>query len=78
MLVNFSIKAKTNSLLGRFKKKKKKKLITRSFTAYLAELLNNLFSVFKQHYTYFHTLFHPYVFQKTTNNITQTHLPNRP
>ena len=39
----------------------------------LVELLNNSFSVFKQHYTFFH----PHVFQKTTNNITQTHLPNR-
>ena len=29
---------------------------------------------FKQHYTHFH----PHVFQKTTNNITQTTLPNTP
>ena len=40
------------------------------------ELLNNLFLVFKQHYTHFHILFHPQVFQKITNNIIQTSLPN--
>ena len=47
----------------------------------LACLVNKfklLFSVFKQHYTHFHILFHPHVFQKTTNNITQTSLPNGP
>ena len=48
------------------------------FTGRLVELLNNSFSVFKQHYTYFHTLFHLHVFQKITNNITQTSLPNEP
>ena len=42
----------------------------------LIELLNNLFSIFKQHYTFFHTFFHPHIFQKTTNNITQTLLLN--
>ena len=36
------------------------------------QALNNSFLVFKQHYTLFYTLFHPHVFQKTTNNITQT------
>ena len=36
--------------------------------------LNNSFSVFKQHYTFFRS----HVFQKTTNNIAQTPLPNRP
>ena len=44
----------------------------------LVELLNNSFSVFKQHYTHFHTFFHLHVFQKITNNITQTSLPNGP
>jgi len=34
--------------------------------------------MFKQHYTYFHTLFHLHVFPKNTNNITKTTLPNRP
>ena len=34
--------------------------------------------MFKQHYTYFHTFFHPHVFQKNTNNITQTPLSNEP
>ena len=36
--------------------------------------LNLTFSDFKQPYTHFHI----YVFQKTTNNITQTPLSNRP
>ena len=40
---------------------------------HLVELFNNIFSVFKQHYTYFHTLFHSHIFQKNTNNVT-----NRP
>ena len=42
----------------------------------MVELLNNSFSVFKQHYTFFHTFFHLHIFPKTTNNITQTLLPN--
>ena len=42
----------------------------RCFVTNTVEMLNNLFSVFKQHYIYFYTLFHPHVFQKTTNNIT--------
>ena len=33
--------------------------------------------MFKQHYTYFYTLFHPHIFSKNTNNITRTTLPNR-
>ena len=35
------------------------------------------FSVFKQQYTYFHTLFHPHVFSKNIN-VTRTTLPNDP
>jgi len=34
------------------------------------------FSVFKQHYTYFHIFFHLYVFSKNTNNVTRTILSN--
>ena len=37
-----------------------------------------MFSVFKQHYKYFHTLFHPHVVPKNINNITKTILPNEP
>ena len=44
----------------------------------LVEHLKHMFSVFKQHYTHFHKLFHPYVFQKNTNNITQIPLSNGP
>ena len=40
------------------------------------------FSHFKQHYTYFYThfhiLFHQHIFQKITNNNSQTILPNTP
>ena len=42
--------------------------------ARLVEMFKNLFSVFKQYYTYFHL----YIIQKNTNNITQTFLPNGP
>ena len=31
--------------------------------------LKHIFSVFKQHYTYFHTLFHPHVFQKIQTTL---------
>ena len=51
---------------------------TSKFRVHLVELLNNSFSVFKQHYTHFHTLFYSHEFQKTINNITRTFLPNRP
>ena len=34
--------------------------------------------MFKQYYTYFHTLFHPHVFPKNTNNVTRTTLPSTP
>ena len=36
------------------------------------------FSIFKQHYIYFHTLFHSHEFSKNTNNVTKTTLPNGP
>ena len=39
--------------------------------ARLVHTLKQQFSIFKQHYTYFHALFHPYVFSKNTNNITR-------
>ena len=35
-----------------------------------------IFSHFKQHYIHFYTLFHLHVFQKITNNNSQTTLPN--
>ena len=44
----------------------------------MVDYLNNIFLVFKQHYTYFHILFHSHVFQKITNNITQNPLPTGP
>ena len=37
-----------------------------------------MFLVFKQHYKYFHTLFHPHVVPKNINNVTKTILPNEP
>ena len=36
------------------------------------------FEHFKHTYTHFHILFHPHVYQKYPNNITQTPLPNTP
>ena len=33
------------------------------------------FSVFKQHYMYFHILFHPHIFLKNTKNVTRITLP---
>jgi len=44
----------------------------------LVHILKHMFLVFKQYYTYFHIFFHPHVYQKNTNNITQTPLLNRP
>ena len=46
--------------------------------ARLVGYFKQLFSVFNQHYTHFNILFHSHVYQKTTNNITQTPLPNGP
>ena len=37
----------------------------------LIQQFKQYFSIFKQHYTYFHTLFHPHVFPKNTNNVTK-------
>ena len=45
-------------------------------SACLVHVFKHMFSVFKQYYTYFRTLFHPHVFPKNTNNITRTTLPN--
>ena len=42
------------------------------------ELLNNLFSVFKEYFTYFHIFFHLYIFQKPTNINTQISPLNKP
>ena len=38
----------------------------------------HMFLVFKQHYTHFHTFFHPHVFPKNINNFTRIMLPNGP
>ena len=45
---------------------------------HLVEHLKHMIFVFKQHYTHFYALFDPHVFQKNTNNITQTPLSNGP
>ena len=36
------------------------------------------FEHFKQYCTHFHIVFHPHIYQKHSNNITQTPLLNRP
>ena len=46
--------------------------------ACLVAYFKQLFEHFKHTYTHFHTLFHPHVYQKHPNNITQTLLPNTP
>ena len=42
----------------------------------LVRYFEQQFSVFKQYYMYFHTLFHPHIFSKNTNNVTKTTLTN--
>ena len=44
----------------------------------LVDMFKYMFSIFKQHYTNFHTIFHPQVFLKNTNNATRTIIPNDP
>ena len=46
--------------------------------AYLLPYLKLTFLHFKQHYTHFHTHFNPRIFQKTTNNFSQTIISNTP
>ena len=48
------------------------------FRARLIYVFKYMFSVLKQFYTYFHTLFHSHVFPKNTNNVTRIILPNGP
>ena len=36
------------------------------------------FEHFKQYCTHFHIVFHPHIYQKHSNNIIQTPLPNIP
>ena len=40
--------------------------------------LKHIVLIFKQYYMYLYTLFYLHVFQKNTNDITQTPLPNKP
>ena len=42
---------------------------------HLIQHLKHIVLIFKQYYMYLYTLFYLYVFQKNTNNITQTPLP---
>ena len=39
-------------------------------------LFKQQFSVFKQHYTYFHILFHLHVFSQNNNKVTRNLLSN--
>ena len=43
---------------------------------HLVREFKHMFSVFKQHYTYFYTLFHPHLFPKKLKTIIQIHVPN--
>ena len=58
--------------------KRNKKNIFDIFSICLVYHLKLTFLHFKQYYTHLHIFFHPHVFQKTTNNISQTTLPNTP
>ena len=40
-----------------------------TFRGCLVYQLKHMFSVFKQHYTHFHTLFHPYVYSKKLKTV---------
>ena len=60
-------------ILGHAASHKGNKIMT-----YLVHVFKHTFSVFKQHYIYFHTLFHPHVFSKNTNNVIINLLPNGP
>ena len=44
----------------------------------LVAYFGQLFEHFKFTYTLFYTLFHPHIYQKYSNNITQTSQPNTP
>ena len=46
--------------------------------AYLATLLKHKTAHFKQYNIGFHTFFHSHIYQKYSNNITQTNSPNTP
>ena len=53
--------------------------LTHGFSWFWACLISQLkltFSHFKQFYTYFNTLFHSHIYQKYSNDIIQTSLPN--
>ena len=52
--------------------------LTSTLRACLLCEFKHTFSHFKQHYTHFHTLFYPHVFQKTTKITFPTILPNTP
>ena len=43
--------------------------IIKNLRACLVHVFKHMFSVFKQHYTYFHTFFHPHVFPKKLKTV---------
>ena len=64
-----------------YKVKEKKRLIKNKvdierLMACLVAHFKQIFEYFKHTYTYFHSLFHSYVYKKYSKNITQTPLPN--
>ena len=52
--------------------RKEKKRVRDCLVGHFKQLLE----YFKHTNTHFHILFHPHVYQKHTNNITQTPIPN--
>ena len=45
------------------------KMHTAKLRGHLVHVFKHMFSVFKQHYTYFHTFFHPHVFPKKLKTV---------
>ena len=50
--------------------------VNKRFRGRLLLFFGQQFSVFKQNYTYFHILFHPYVFSQNNNNLIKNLLSN--
>ena len=61
---------------------KKKKLFYSVLALFLRclgiHVFEHMFSVFKQYYTYFHTLFHPHIFLKKLKTVVQIYILNGP
>ena len=74
-------KKKMNNVVKKFSSQsfyRKKEWEGRKTKVPFGSLFWATFEHFKFTYTFFHTLFHPHIYQKYSSNITQTSLPNTP